>query len=413
MDTSTGFFRQLPLDIFAQPHRADVWERSPLAQAPDAQLIHAVAAAITPPKRDAFSSFILHAPLELLARASLLPYIACDARALARRRVAEVAARYAQAGDEILQPDKQFASKDAAASALKAALRDGDIDGADEAVTFLSMHASATEIRAALIDEIAPMLGAAGHAPILLAQLPAHDDGIRDMRALLRAPVRTLAKGHDKRVTWHLAQSALDSVECAEERLFAVLASPPRFSSPSNSIAPTLLAAEGSGHAARLLAPIAGTMNVAAASRVLLRIAAWSMLQDDPRNVPYGWTHCLTLPQALLQNADVARDQQALVAVAATSVLAFRATEGNADIDTAKPLPPEAHAVFVASPDQHWAVIESLATFAATHHDAHVAKYTLACMQAAANDREAAPLFLAAAAHLHAWWRHHDATAHC
>ena len=49
-----------------------------------------------------------------------------------------------------------------------------------------------------------------------------------------------------------------------------------------------------------------------------------------------------------------------------------------------------------------------LATYAALHEDAHLAKYTLACFDAAEADPEERRLFLAAAAYLGAWWRRAD-----
>ena len=51
------------------------------------------------------------------------------------------------------------------------------------------------------------------------------------------------------------------------------------------------------------------------------------------------------------------------------------------------------------------AVMARLASRAATHEDAHLAKYTLACIDAARDDPGASRLYLAAAAHLSAWWR--------
>jgi hypothetical protein len=58
-----------------------------------------------------------------------------------------------------------------------------------------------------------------------------------------------------------------------------------------------------------------------------------------------------------------------------------------------------------ATTDQRAAVVARLASRAAAHEDAHLAKYTLACFDAARDDPEAGRLFLAAAAHLGAWWR--------
>ena len=46
----------------------------------------------------------------------------------------------------------------------------------------------------------------------------------------------------------------------------------------------------------------------------------------------------------------------------------------------------------------------SLATTASISHDAHLVKYTLACLDAAAADPRHRDLYLAAADHLHRWW---------
>jgi hypothetical protein len=49
-------------------------------------------------------------------------------------------------------------------------------------------------------------------------------------------------------------------------------------------------------------------------------------------------------------------------------------------------------------------VVATLATAASHHHDAHLVKYTLACIDAAASDPEQRRLYLAAAASLSGWW---------
>ena len=51
----------------------------------------------------------------------------------------------------------------------------------------------------------------------------------------------------------------------------------------------------------------------------------------------------------------------------------------------------------------------SLATAAALHEDAHLVKYTLACIHSPADDPAFAPLYLSAADHLVRWWRAADA----
>jgi hypothetical protein len=166
----------------------------------------------------------------------------------------------------------------------------------------------------------------------------------------------------------------------------------------STFIYPTMHLVDESGLAAEVLdEPLRG-MGVEEARVLLLRIAAQSMLQDDPAAAPYGWTHCLTMPQAVLNAADHGADPDIAVAVAATYVLGFRATLGRVRID------PE----WSPAPGGRSDVEEELTVFGALHPDAHVAKYTLACFDAAEADPDARPLYLAASAHLHDWWRRAD-----
>lgn len=64
-----------------------------------------------------------------------------------------------------------------------------------------------------------------------------------------------------------------------------------------------------------------------------------------------------------------------------------------------------------ASSAERPAVVTTLATRAAVHRDAHLAKYTLACLDVAERDVAAAHLYLAAAAYLGAWWDAHGTPA--
>lgn len=143
------------------------------------------------------------------------------------------------------------------------------------------------------------------------------------------------------------------------------------------------------------------------------------MLQEPGEHVPYGWSHCLTMPQAVMALLG-AVDARTLVAVAATHVAGFRtalaqrplvpgaepAGEPGPDLPTAiaaGPDPAAATAWALAEAEPHGVVAE-LATRAALHPDAHHAKHALACLDAAAADPEAARLHLAAAASLAGWW---------
>src|SRR5271157_3767189 len=101
MQDPSTLLRALPADVLDDPRPDDAWERSALAQASDRALVDAVAEAIMPPKVTPSSSFVLHAPMELMARARLLTMVPPATRLEGRRRIVEIAARYASSGPEV------------------------------------------------------------------------------------------------------------------------------------------------------------------------------------------------------------------------------------------------------------------------------------------------------------------------
>ncbi len=415
MDDAVKILRSLPLEAFETPRPDDAWVRCSLANASDEILIQSVAAAITPPKIQINSSFLLHAPLELLARAWLLQKLPPRRRHDVRRRIAEIAVRYASEGPEIESTLRDYSSIDHALRELSAALRAGDPDTVDSAFLFLPPHISVKRLRATLAGQILPSLAAAGHAPILLMMLSGAVGHFPRIGALLRSPLRALALEADLRLTW---MDSVASTEDATPDLFARLAAlPSRVAVSSTSIAPTMLGVERKGYATRVLASATSGVPASDAERVLLRVAALSMLQDDPAHAPYGWSHCLTIPQAILSLADVASDVTRVVRIAATYVLGFRATLGStllrgpyiaerrADNAVLQGDPAEAAAVVIHAKDDQWRSIRAqLIERAAAHADAHLAKYTMACFIAADRDQTESSLYRAAAAYLGAWW---------
>jgi hypothetical protein len=414
MSDPIALLRALPAEIFEAPRPGDAWARCPLARASDNVLIRTVAASIAPPKAEINSSFLLHAPLELLARASLLPQVAPCRRDDARRRIAEIAARYAVAGREIESKPKAYATADAALAELSMALRCGDAAAVDGALLFLTPRIAIEEVRKALADPILPMLGAAGHAPVLLMLLESAAARFPEFGILLRSPLRALALEAGRRLTW---MEAVSEPAGLAPTLFDCLAAPPRVVTPSNSIAPTMLAVEREGYATRALAAATGGVTAATARRILLRVAALSMLLDEPLHAAYGWTHCFTLPQAILSLADVTSDVTRVVRIAATYSLGFRATLGSVRLQypfapdcRTRSTPPQldpcaaAAAVFNTRADQRQSIRAQLVERAAVHADAHLVKYTVACLAAADQDPQEAALYYAAAAYLGAWW---------
>jgi len=110
------------------------------------------------------------------------------------------------------------------------------------------------------------------------------------------------------------------------------------------------------------------------------------------------------------------------VAVAATYLAGFRTSLGVADLtEPFDPTEPSgnlewalaehpasaAAAVWHADRSEHTMIKSTLASEAAVHQDAHVAKYTLACFDAAESDPAEARTYLSAAAHLLAVWIEH------
>jgi hypothetical protein len=120
------------------------------------------------------------------------------------------------------------------------------------------------------------------------------------------------------------------------------------------------------------------------------------MCTEADEHVPYGWTHCLTMPQAVLALAGHGLDPRVAAAIAATHVAGFLVALA---AGPATPLDPGD--VPQADQPARWLAV---ANAAAAHDDAHFVKYTLAAIHAAQGDPAYAPVYLAAAERLARWW---------
>ena len=363
----------------------------------DRELIaHVMTVLDTPPSSPA-DSFVLHAPLELMARAELLPSVVAGQRDAARRRIAEIAAEWADRPPHVALPSEQ------PSSSLSEAIAAGDIDEADRAVVDLAGHQSIDEFVATAGNALLAHLGGAGHLAIFLDQLSRLHRAPRSAVAAGRALIRDLARHPDWTITW--IDNPSPPAGRPADSFTDVLANPPSAGDPgTNFIYPTMHLVDANGMADELLAVPTRAVSIGEARRQLLRIAAMSMLQDDPAHAPYGWSHCFTMPQAALAVAPRLADPQRAVAVAATYVLGFRSTLSDAvlDLDWTPPRPRVEHRLLdtdvADAAAQAWhterpdRVERELASYAATHHAAH-------------DDPDAAPLYRAAAARLATWWR--------
>jgi hypothetical protein len=344
-----------------------------------------------------------------------------EARPGALDRIQWLADTYDEAGDPVTAPrDLDVASAEAAVTRFVDAVAAGDLDDVDALAHWLGANLDAAALRRALAGAVVRSLAAAAHASILFSLLPRVARGRAPFGSLLRGPARELARHPDWQLRWFDDAALADSPTAS---VADTMLDVPMLGSPgSNFIYPVMQQAEESGIAAKLVSRLVDT-DPATAGRDLGLIAALSMLQEPPDQAPYGWTHCLTMPQAVIALAGDGVPSSTAVAVAATYVVGFRAALGQRAIrvnDEPEPVSEatladaidagrDVAAAFVwhAPSDALDGIVTDLASRAALHHDAHLVKYTLACFDAARADRARRRLHLAAAASLSSWWAHH------
>ncbi len=401
----------------------DEYDRAGFVDLSDADLFDRTASAVSIPRQQVANSFVLHAPLELMARRLLLPLVPPRFRRTAREHMIRVAALYEQAGDPV-EPDRA-GTYDSVADARRAlfdALSQGDLERVDGAASQLLDCATVDEIMG-LAGPTIDMLAAAGHAPIGFFLAGRLAPTSRAALTLLRPTFRELARAPQLRVEW---VRDIDAPAGDEAAFTGALAHTPQLGLPgSDFVFPIVHQVDGSGVAHDV---INGSIpsDVATAAKVTLRAAARSMIQDDPAYAPYGWTHCLTLPHAIFEIMPWLPDPHAAAAIAATYVVGFRSALGTRVLDTnwvPEPTSTDLLDALAADPGVAAAAwyhasdstlaqsLPELIGRAASHEDAHVVKYTFACLAAAERDRTHRALYVAAAAALAAWWTRHAHTA--
>jgi hypothetical protein len=362
----------------------------------DAELAARTAAILAVPRAEIVGdrfSFVLHAPLELLARVALLPLVEPSRRPLARQRIALLGEQYEAAGPPLgPAAPADFASPAAAGAALGAAVDAEDLDAVDRVATWLANNAGIRALAPVLAPTFLDRLSAAGHANIYLA-LAARSGPASIGPMMVRPVARAVALGSAQRIALPPVTDGGDAQALAAAVATIEHVDPPEIP----FIAPLVLRAQDGGAFASLVDGDGRFVAPAVPPGALLRVAARTMLQGDSAHAPYGWTHCFTLAQAPLLLAGTGAAPVASASwVAAAYVAAHWSCYGKGDVDINTPVvcPPNVTAT-------------SLATAAAIAHDAHVVKFTLACLDAAAADPTQRDLYYAAAAHLHAWWAAH------
>ena len=381
-------------------------------------LLEDVAEVVQVPRVAPADSFVLHAPLELLARVAVLDHVDESAVSVAEARIAAIAAAYEAFGAGVEEPSPLDGTPDGLAAALGQAIAAGDLAATDRAAAALAAGASVPDLRRLLAPVLVDSLGAAAHAPIFLRLLRCVDgaDG-RSVRSMLRPLARELARNPEWRLTWF--DSVESVVASSDDELDRALAAVPYLGVPgSDFIHPLMDQAERSGVASAVLTT-ALPDSIAAVLQSVQRVAARSMVQEDTQYAPYGWTHCLTMPQAVCSVADECTDPRRALFVAATHVVGFRAAFAPTPLDLEwEPTVPNIDPVAALDHDpdlaaaaawhcdraRRTALWRALITQAAQHEDAHFVKYVEACRWAASGDPGFEHGYLAAAAKLAAYW---------
>src|ERR1700675_2002674 len=104
----------------------------------DARLVADVGEVLAVPRAAEADSFVLHAPLELVARAALLPSVPPAHRDQARRQIHAIADDFESFGPPVTEPTStDFASTAEAATRLVAAIDRGELDDIDAVARWL------------------------------------------------------------------------------------------------------------------------------------------------------------------------------------------------------------------------------------------------------------------------------------
>jgi hypothetical protein len=127
----------------------------------DHQLVAAAGRVLAVPRAAPADSFVLHAPLELIGRAALLPLVDPDARERARTRIVALSAAFEAAGDPVDAPATVSPRPlDALARELIAAIGSGDLDAVDRYAAQLGVQAKPHDLARLLGEALAPSLAA-------------------------------------------------------------------------------------------------------------------------------------------------------------------------------------------------------------------------------------------------------------
>lgn len=426
--------REHPLRGIDPKDIVDEYERRRLGTLSDSELYRQAAGVISVPPAKGQTSFTLHAPLELVARYGLLPLVDPEQRRLARLQMATSAAAFGAGVEPAAAPEaiSPFGSLGEASREFARTFQSADPVGL-EAVTLQIANQFGTASLVQLLTPLAlPTLTGASHSHIGLWLLLRHG-AASDVggAALLRAGVRQLASKPELQLRSFSGMAVSGGTPLKmtgaqiEREILAKLTDPPKGEHKSNSMFSLFELGEKTGNADTLFGDFIrhdlSNEQIDAAFRAVLRVCAHSMLQDDVGDAKFGWSHCLTLPQAACGLSSLNLDRKLALASTLVWIVAYRSVRSRIaldfdwaperldhtiSLDEALHTSPRVAAARVWHADEAELpeVVVALATQASIRNDQHLAKYTRACLDLGGFDPTHRRLYLAGAAHLGALW---------
>lgn len=396
-----------------------------LEELDDFSLMSSAAEIIAVPRKE-FSSFGMHAPLELQARSFLLPHVLPKYRGLARLQIIALASSYESHGTAMQSPPPlKEDSISNLLTVLNSAIDAGDSVVAVAAAKSLSSAVTPQHLVRTLSDSFISRIASAAHSHIFLHYLSRTNISASNVFSpMLQVFANELARESGLAIDVEFEIDDGDMLDANE--LQRSLSRTPIIGRPSGrGIRGILTQAIESELGKKYLAPF---MSPALQhdshaqwylSRIC-RVAALAMLQESDSHAKYGWTHCLHLPQAVWSLIHNVGNRQDAVKTASLYVAGFRSAIGTrpyiAPICELKPtkvslldalsLEPSiaASAAYSESAIDPLTVFRTLATAASIRTDAHLVKYVLACLDAGLSDREYLSTYMAAAAKLTSLW---------
>jgi len=356
------------------------------------------------------TSFQLHAPLELCARAHVLPMVGEDCRELARQQIFAVGHVFKNKApkDTELAAAPEGESVDALLNTIRQACSEYDLPKVTACAIAVAKQIPDDDVLThTLSDFCLENTAGAAHLPIFFAYLHVLPPSLRpsakgsfpglanELASPFNVPYPDFSDRDD------LVNSPIDVEEIED-----IVAGVPHLGFPGIGIVielVTQILKDGWIERNASLFSRAAVSPEAAHDvyNTFCRYAAFAMLEEPDTYAKYGWSHNLSLPLAIARIHDRAPNPLKALVAAGVAYAGFRS--GSATVAIQPQIARQRIADLGShASEQEWS---RLASEASVHTDAHLVKYVSSAMMASDRDPEATGLYFAAAERLLKLWQ--------